>query len=438
MGPTSRRASAILRALTGDESGFGLIEVIVSSMLLVLVASGLYLGLDAASATSGVNKNRTIASAIAQQDQDRMRAMAVDELSNYRATQTSTVGPLTYTVRSSARWVTDNTGAASCTSGQARAHYLRIASEVTWPSMHVDPVAIESVVAPPAGSFGTNLGSLAVQVRDRDGGPVSGVSVSLTGPQGYVDVTNELGCVLWGYLPVGNYTVGIAKAGYVDRSAVAQPRQAAGVVGEATTTVAFDYDLGGRIQANYETLSGGVPVPANGVEFSALHPSLTVPLPAIGDGAPHASYVSGLVFPFTNPYAVYAGSCEGADPAAIDSAYVQPALVAPGATTQVAVRQPPVDLLVTRGGNPVSGATVRLTAVARGCNGTVVRTTGADGFLTDRALPYGSYDVCVQATVSGTTYRAATVPLAPLESLLPTGVPAARATFDLTTTGVCT
>jgi Tfp pilus assembly protein PilV len=424
-------------ALRHDESGFGLIEVVVSSLLLVLVASGVYLGLDAASATSGVNKHRSIATQIAQQDQDRMRAMAVGELSNYRDSTTTRVGPVTYTVVSSSSWVTDSTGTASCTSGQARAHYLRIASSVTWPSMHIRPVTVESVVAPPAGSFGTDLGSLAVQVRDRTGAGVQGVTVSLTGPQSYTDTTNEIGCVLWGFLPVvrgSSYTVSLAKTGYVDPSGVAAPSRAAGVVGESTSTVAFDYDLGGRIQATYESVdsSTGRAVPANGTAFTAVTSHLAVPLAPFGDGQPHTSYTSGLLFPFTDPYGVYAGTCAGADPA-LHGNPSQLALVPPGGVASVIVREPPVDLLVTRGGRPLQGATVQLTGTGSGCGALPSRTTGADGYVTDRALPYGTYDVCVQATVSGTTYFARGA----VANTAPGGVPVGRATYDLTTAGTC-
>jgi hypothetical protein len=431
VGPSCRR---ILTALRDDESGLGLVEVVVSAMLLVLVSSGVYMGLDGASATSGVNKGRSLASEIAQQDQDRMRAMAVTELSNYRATTTTTVGPVTYTIASSASWITDDTGTASCTSGQAKAHYLRIASSVTWPSMHVKPVTVESIVAPPAGSFGTNLGSLAVQVRDRNGNGVPGVSVSLSGAQSYTDATNAIGCVLWGYLPLGNYTVAVSKQGYVDPSGASQPSRAAGVVGGATSTTAFDYDLGGQIRASYETLtqSGGAPIPANGTSFTAVTSHLTVPLTPFGDGQPHASYTSTAVYPFTDPYGVYAGSCAGNDPT-LYGVPAQLALVQPGATTAVTLREPPVDLLVTRGGRPVQGATVKLTGTASGCGALPDRTTGADGYVTARALPYGTYSACVQATVSGTTYKATGT----FADTSATGVPVGSATYNLTTAGTC-
>jgi len=424
----------LLAALRDDQSGIGLIEVVVSSMLLVLVASGVYMGLDGASETSGINKHRSVATEVAQQDQDRMRAMAVTELSNYRATNTTSVAGVLYTVTSSAIWITDGTGTASCTSGQAQAQYLRISSSVTWANMTIPPVTVESLVSPPAGSFGTNQGTLAVQVRDRNGNGVPGVSTSLSGPQSYTDTTNQIGCVLWGYLPVGNYTVSLAKQGYVDPSGVAQPSKPTGVVGEAVSTLAFDYDLGGQIRASYTSLdrSGGRLVAANGLAFTAVTSHLTVPLTPFGDGQPHTFYTSSLVFPFTDPYGTYAGTCAGNDPTLYGQS-AQLALVQPDGTTAVNLFEPPVDLLVTQGGYPVSGAIVKLTGTGSGCGPLPNRTTGADGYITDHALPWGPYSACVQATVGATTYALRGT----FANTSATGVPVGSATYNLTTAGTC-
>lgn len=430
--PRRRHLPARLRT---DESGFGLIEVIVSSMLLVLVSSGIYLGLEGASATSGVNKQRSLATGLAQQDQDRMRAMAVAELSNYRNVSRPgeyRIGTVEYTIASSASWITDSTGSASCTSATARAHYLRIASSVTWPGMRIRPVTVESIVAPPAGSFGTDLGSLAVQVRDRDGNGFSGVGVTLTGAQSYNDATNELGCVLWGFLPVGNYTVGVSKAGYVDGNGVASPTQIAGVVGESTTTLAFDYDLAGSIDASFQTLdrAGGRAVAANGTAISVVNGHWSVP--RILTGASGPSLRASQLFPYPEGYGVYAGNCAGARPDAYGGTI--PVGVFPrGGNVAVTVFEPPVDLLVTRSGNPVSGATVKLTGTASGCGALPNRTTGADGYMTDRALPYGTYNVCVQATVGSTTYALRGT----VSNTRATGVPSSSATYALTTAGTC-
>lgn len=434
MGPATASLRRALAALRREQSGFGLIEVVVSSMLLVLIASGVYMGLDGASETSGINKHRSIATEIAQQDQDRMRAMAVTELSNYRATSTTTVAGVSYTVASSAGWITDATGTASCTSGQAQAQYLRIASSVTWPSMTIPPITIESLVSPPVGSFGTNQGTLAVQVRDRNGNGVPGVSTSLSGAQSYTDTTNQIGCVLWGYLPVGNYTVSVAKQGYVDPSGAVQPSKPAGVVGESVSTLAFDYDQGGQIRASYTSLdrAGGRLVAADALAFTAVTSHLTTPLTPFGDGTLHSSFTSSLVFPFTDPYGVYAGQCAGNDPTLYGQS-AQLALVQPGGTTAVNLFEPPVDLYVTQGGNPVANAIVKLTGTGSGCGALPSRTTGADGYLTDRALPWGPYSACVQATVGSTTYKATGT----FSNTSPTGVPVSSATYNLTTAGTC-
>lgn len=427
--------------LRRDERGFALIEVLVSALLLSVTAAGVFAGLNGASETSGVNKHRSQATQIAQQDQDRMRAMAVAELSNYRERTTSAIGAVTYTIVSSASWITDDTGSASCTSGQAAAHYLRISSTVTWPAMPIPPVTVESVVAPPAGSFGTDLGSLAVQVRDHAGDPVAGATVSLSGAKSYTDTTNAAGCVLWGYLPVGRYTVAVAKAGYVDPNGVAAPQQTVSVVGESTVVLSFDYDLGGRIQANYQTLtaSGGTAVTANATSFTAVTSHLSVPLGPYGDGAPHSSYVSGVVYPFSDPYGAYAGSCRGADPVASGQS-AQLALVMPGGLTQVTVREPPIDLRVVTGTTAIASARVFLAGTGSGCGALPERATGADGYVTDRAFPYGPYNVCVLVPVprsSPTTYykKSGTV-----NNNSPTGVPVASATYDfrsVTATGTC-
>lgn len=434
------RSSALARLRVRplrDERGFMLIEVLVSVMLLTIVAAGIYGGLTGASQTSGINKHRSQATQIAQQDQDRMRAMAVSELSNYRDSTTSTIGNVTYTIASTASWITDDTGSASCTAGQAAAHYLRIASSVTWPGMPIPPVTVESVVAPPAGSFGTNLGSLAVQVRDRDGNGEPGVTVSLAGAKSYTDVTNSAGCVLWGYLPVSatRYTVAIAKAGYVDPSGVATPQQQVDVVGASTVTLAFDYDLGGRITATYQTLtrSGGTAVAANDTAFSAINSHMSVPV-TFGDGALHASYTSSVVFPFADPYGVYAGSCRGADPTTL-SLPAQLAQVDPGGTAAVTVLEPPIDLKILNSGAGIQGATVVLTATGSGCSavyrGTTPDTTGALSFR----VPYGSYSACILAPITvrrtTTTYKTTV----PLSSNRTTGIASTTDFSTIRTTG---
>src|SRR4051794_38502137 len=68
----------LARRLSRGESGFALIEVMMSALLVAIVSVGVLAGIDASSATSGSTKARGIAASIAQDDQERLRTMLPD------------------------------------------------------------------------------------------------------------------------------------------------------------------------------------------------------------------------------------------------------------------------------------------------------------------------------------------------------------------------
>ena len=70
--------SAMAPRSTRSEAGFALIEVIVSAAVLAIVALAVLSGIDAASSSSGREKARAVAASLAEQDQERLRAMPVD------------------------------------------------------------------------------------------------------------------------------------------------------------------------------------------------------------------------------------------------------------------------------------------------------------------------------------------------------------------------
>ena len=77
---------------------------------------------------------------------------------------------------------------------------------------------MSSLVAPPAGAFGINQGTLGVQVNDRDGKGVAGVAVAITGPASDTNLTNSAGCAIFPYIPIGTYAASVTQAGSVDRN----------------------------------------------------------------------------------------------------------------------------------------------------------------------------------------------------------------------------
>ncbi len=386
------------------EDGFAIIETLVSALLVVLVAVGVYAGLDSASATSGINKSRAIASDLAQADQERIRAYRASDLSNLRGTRTQVVGGTTYTIDSRADWVTSASGTASCAGGGSLANFIKISSSVIWPNMKIKPVVLDSLVAPPNGSFNSNEGTLAVQIRDRDGNGLPGISVSLVGPETFTDVTNADGCILAGFLVAGNYDVRFAVPGYVDRQGQTNINQTVGVVPETTTTSAFDYDRAGSAALTFQTQPFSAGVQAAAAPYVSLAQSgLAAPGYRVwGSGAFAASYSATGLFPFPSPYGAYGGNCGGADP----GTYAQPrdtVTINRGGAASATVWLPAMNLLVRRGGTPLQDARVRVTNVTPGCSGVLTLTTSSAGKLRlattppsgqDPGLPYGTYNVC--------------------------------------------
>jgi Tfp pilus assembly protein PilV len=97
------------------QRGFALIEVVVSAALLMVVAGGVLAGIEGPSRISGKNDARSQASTLAQQDQERMRALPFNSLVGYTQTTPVTVGGITYSRYSKAIWIRDNNDTDSCT-----------------------------------------------------------------------------------------------------------------------------------------------------------------------------------------------------------------------------------------------------------------------------------------------------------------------------------
>ena len=146
-----------LRTFRSNESGFAIIEAVVSAAVLAMVAMAVLAGLDAAGASSAREKSRAVAASLAEQDQERMRSMSLDELSTLAkagaagSMATVPVGGADYSVRSNAEWITDDSGGTpSCGNSSKNNEYLHITTTVTSAivGVRVKPIKIDSLVAP--------------------------------------------------------------------------------------------------------------------------------------------------------------------------------------------------------------------------------------------------------------------------------------------------
>jgi type II secretory pathway pseudopilin PulG len=412
----SRGSRLLFNRLAQAEDGFALIEVMVSAMIVAMVSVGVLAGIDASSATSGSNKARGVAAALGQDDQERLRSMQPEDLGAIRLQQrTVTVAGVDYTVESDARPVSD--AGKGCGDGTL----LKITSTVTWAKMRgLQPVATDSLVAPQPGSFQAGEGGLILQIRNRLGTAQPGVTVNLTGPKSDSDVTDENGCASFLYIPSGNYTASFSKAGYVTKSLAPSVTKVETVPNGSVSTDSFDYDQAGQVTANIVTLLVGTGTQVPDDSTSLIVSQSGLPAPGIKafpptPGTPTTPRTTGMtLFPFTSAYAVFSGTCAGANPATAPNvdAPAPSALVGPGGSVTVNVIEPSVNLLVKDpAGLPITGATVKATNKTCGSGGNLTYTNATvAGKLPKPGMPYSTYDICAAASVGvPLTLRHATV-----------------------------
>jgi Tfp pilus assembly protein PilE len=409
-----QRLRARLSAALASERGSFLIEIVVSAALIGVVTIAVFATFDGANAASGRNKARSVANSLAEQDQERLRAMPVQNLGAVSQTQTKTVDGVDYTVVSKGQWITETTGAnTSCTGGQ-KADYVRISSQVSWPNMRLSkPLEQDSIVSP-----GPGTGGLGVLLKQRDGVTgTQGIPVSLSGPQSLNGTTDTAGCTFFGGLSTASYTIGATATGYTTTNWGVDPSDGISPTGTSigdtftptagsTTVKTYLYDKAATVNATVNTkLWDGTIQNETTDALSFENPNLGLTGVAVmgKSGVQRSSYSPSNVFPFSSAYSVYSGGCLGNNP----KKYTMPPAVGqsvqadPAGAYNIAVREPAMNILVKNGASVVSGSTVKVTpdtasagTSMTGCSASFQFTTNSAGKLPDPAVPYGWWVVC--------------------------------------------
>jgi Tfp pilus assembly protein PilV len=417
----------MMMRLKEQQSGFAMIEALIAAVLLVIVTLGVLLGLDAAQRSSGREKSRSVAAALTEQDQERLRSFRAVDLDNYDQTRTVKVNKIPYVITSQADWVRDSTGGTeSCNSNTVQADYMRVTSTTTSGLINspIAPIKMSSLVAPPIGAFGANQGTLGVQVNNRDGLGVAGIPVTITGPSTLSNPTNSAGCAIFAYVPVGSYNASVTQTGWVDQGGNATAQKGATVANGAVnvTTLAYDNAASVAVTFDTETLSGAKPFVSStqvalsnsGVPSGPFSPFAGLRVVDPAGGAALSITATGL-FPFADGYGVYGGGCPGADPTKYISNYyalnptdfidTDPGLASPPVT----VRLPSINLRVMYGASAIPLTSLpHITAISKSTNCSekftytstlvpVAPVTDVSGYMLTSALPFGDYDVCVDA-----------------------------------------
>jgi Tfp pilus assembly protein PilV len=427
---------SVLHRLRRDEEGSILIEALAAAVVLIVIAMALLSSLDTAAKGSSRIKARAAATALAEQDLERLRSFAATKLANFHEENDRVSGGVTYHVASRADWITDDTSApATCTSDDTLDQYLRITSTVTSAVVGTDmaPVTASSIVAPPVAAFGPDQGTLAVKVVDRDNAPVQNATVRATSPTGATisDATNSAGCAIFGYVDAGTYDVAVEKSGYVDPDgdAIATQTGVAVTAGQVNLTQQ-SYDVAGYVTFDFTAPNPVTPAQLNPSRGWNAFVGNTTSRVAPGGAAFTADSKAGIgpvaVYPFTGAYTFFSGDCTGNDPTkapASDAAFFtnNPSMAQIVARTQplaVTLKQPsfkagvvstnPVTITVKEttatpaGTTPGCGAAQKLgaattwTTLAVGSTTYVTRTWSKNQSVpfVDTGLPFGTYTVC--------------------------------------------
>jgi Tfp pilus assembly protein PilV len=390
------------RTRISAERGSLLIEVMVAAVLVAVIGVALFGALNSAAKVSGLTKTRAGAAAVAQDDQERLRATPVAVLNNLRQRRDPVgMGKVAYVVDSRADWIADAKGSTDCTSNGAAADYLKITSTVTAKNITLKPVVVTSTVTPAPGTFTSNQGSLAVSVTGGNGVGQSGISATIVGPATDTELTDSNGCAFFGYEPVGGYDVTASASGYVDPNGNANATGTASVSGQAVATLPLTYDRAGQVKVNFKT-TPDVGVEQNSSQTSVGFGNAGVTINGgarfFPSGSPTQSITTtSTLFPFPAAYSVFAGDCVGNIPP------VGPTpdnlIVLPGKLDHVQdVHVPSLNVVGKVDGALTSGMTVTIKSTTAGCTPKTylpLRTTNAQGRLDDPGFPYGTYTVCV-------------------------------------------
>lgn len=393
------------------EEGFALIEVLVSAVIIAMVAGAVLSLLQATARSAADERHHSEAYAIAQEDQARLRSMRIASLNRLEQITPVTLDGTKFEIKSTGLFVNNTSGTASCTGGATSADYVRITSSVTWPEMGKrPPVVVQSIVSPSNGSLDPGHGTLTISAVNAAQQPLPGVGVAGSGPANFSGTTDAAGCANFADLPAGNYTFTPSAPGLIDKFGKAPASSTVGVNPSGTVTLVLEYDRPGYLEVDfkYRVGSSGEFKASTAKSIAIFNSGMTEAAFVSAGSNPAATIKSGQLFPFTSPYAVYAGSCTSNNPnpesipGAPGAAAVASVTVPSGATVpplpKGTIQLPALDLMVKKSGTSLVGAKVKVTGT---CSFLREYTTEAGGVLPDPGLPWGTYTVCA-ATTTGT------------------------------------
>jgi Tfp pilus assembly protein PilV len=410
----SRRAT--LRALGAGESGFSLIEVMISAMLVAVIAIGTLTGFEAAGNTASDNRVHDQAALLASESQEELRTDPAPTLADLVAEEhsyTRTVENRKFTVVQQATLL-KNKGDAECGSGSSAddepSENYEVRSSVTWAATAPEkpkPVEDASVITPPEGA------SLDVEVNN--GGspaiPVVGATVKTVPTANASSKTDELaassssaGCAFFTSLTSDLVNIAVSKPGYITTTG-ASVWEANDVVlaPNVITRKQAPFGEAGMIEALF---TNAVHTGAKSDTFVAYNSEYLGNSSKVLLGGKKGEYLSKAAtkseaYPFSKRWTVYAGDCTADKP---PSGIKESSALVPS-EPRANVPMSYVTLKVYEGTSSnakhLTSLPLPVSITNTGCGTTSAyeskQALNGEGALSYPFQPFGSYTLCVYA-----------------------------------------
>lgn len=305
-----------------DDSGFLLIEVVVSAAILLIVSVGVFQALSDSDRLAGQQGRRAVAANVGEAELERIRSLPIEDVANLKgAARVQNETNVDFTVKATSKWVTDGADEPDCTTRSGGLDYMRVTSTVTWPKMGTEkPISLSTIITPSSRASSSTNGSLSVNVTKADGTTgVPGLEIQLVGTPTFTETTNVNGCVVFPFVPANDYVLKFSRMGWVTQDSVQAVSETVKVAAGQTTKLGYMYDLGGYTKAQFVTGQDGEDdVPSYPRSFSLANGEqksgpiiTTLPNTATAFVADRWDGAAVPLFPFTSPYSVYAGTCGG-------------------------------------------------------------------------------------------------------------------------------
>jgi type II secretory pathway pseudopilin PulG len=423
--PTSPRAAPL-----SPEAGVTLVEIIIAMMVFGFIAVSVAFGLITALSMGGDTRSREVATNLAAQDIDTVRAARNMSGVGNVVDQITVVNGTTFRLTRTANWETISSAYAGCGSGGGQLTFKRLNITVDWDGRRASSplVHADTLVSPGSRIDDPALGSILVSALTASGAGSAGVTVTATPASpanGALPITvaplatDAQGCSYILKVTPGNYDVVLSRANYLDDTQTVLSTKSVGVAAGAASSVAFQFDLAARFDVTYAgNHPGGTLIPTN------LHTTFRSTYGVVTSPASTGALTRTVpLYPFAAGYQAFAGryntpgasvvGCRSVDPAAWTTVAADGAVgrdVSPVAALSGASVATPVPMGVLS----VTGATGQyLTAIAQtaapgtGDPGCAVPASYTFGLVTAATvqigLPYGSWKFTMGPLATGPT-----------------------------------